>query len=428
MQQDMTPQRRPKRNGSLSRGLYKRVLSLKKDETEADPEVPGLRYVARQTAAGSLTFYGQLRYRHPVTGEWASKGLGRVLTPFEVEAMQEHDREQMPPEAIGPAPAEHYAFASIRTKARRVLALALSGVDPSTAAGPHGVTVKQAIEQHLREPRDKPLAASTVAYYGKLERLYLGPWLKVPLRRLDQTAIVKLREKLHNEHGRTTAVMALRLLKAAWNTARYHDSKLPPFPLLPKGAMTGRRAKKAAIKPSQLKQWFEEVVAVKSEQRRALWLLGVMTGLRRRDLVTIRREHVDLTAGTLHIPTPKGGEDKAFDLPLSDAAWGLVKRVLRSHNSEWLWPSAKSKSGHIEDPDPQTEDGFSLPWTMHDLRRIYESAAATVVTNGYHLKALVNHALPANDVTAGYISFEADDLRPSQQAVTDQLRKRGLPL
>jgi integrase len=112
----------------------------------------------------------------------------------------------------------------------------------------------------------------------------------------------------------------------------------------------------------------------------------------------------------------------------SHRALALVERVLSLHNSEWLWPSAKgSKSGHIESLEPVKAEGFSLAWTPHDLRRIYMSAAAAVVTNGYHLQALVNHAMPPT-ATGGYIEFDPDDLRPSQQAVTDRLRKRGLPL
>ena len=88
----------------------------------------------------------------------------------------------------------------MRRKAGDVLALARSGVDLGMA-GPQGVTVAQAIEQHIAAPRQKPLEESTVEYYRKLLRDYLAPLASVPLLRLDQTAIIKLRDKLHNEHG-----------------------------------------------------------------------------------------------------------------------------------------------------------------------------------------------------------------------------------
>jgi integrase len=315
------------------------------------------------------------------------------------------------------------AFTAIRRKAGDVLALTRSGVDPAGVAGPQGVTVAQAIEQHIAAPRKKPLEQRTVEYYSKLLP-YLGPLANVPLLRLDQAAIIKLRDKLHKEHGPQIAVMVLRLLKASWNTATFYDSRLGPFPKMPKGATSQGKPKKSRVK--NLPQWFVEAGGVQSQQRKDLWLLGIMTGLRRGDLVSIRREHV--TGCTLTVPKPKGGESRAFELPLSDAACELVQRVLRSHNSEWLWPSPTSKSGHVENPVPTPEDGFSLKWSLHDLRRSWASVAAAVGINRFHQDLLMNHELEAGDVTAGYIALGSEDLRPSQQAITDRLRELGLPL
>jgi hypothetical protein len=65
---------------------------------------------------------------------------------------------------------------------------------------------------------------------------------------------------------------------------------------------------------------------------------------------------------------------------------------------------------------------------MHDLRRVYSSAAAAALVHELHLKMLMNHALPSGDVTGGYITLEAEDLRPAQQAITDWLKQHGLPL
>ncbi|MGH6866836.1 MAG: hypothetical protein ACREDO_11870 [Methyloceanibacter sp.] len=264
-----------------------------------------------------------------------------------------------------------------------------------------------------------------MTYYRRMLGTYLKEWTSAPLSRIDGTALANLRKRLHEEHGPDAARMVLRLLRAAWHTAQQYDGRLPAFPRLPRGATSGGDPKKSPIKGSDLPGWFANVERI-GGQRKDVWLLGIMTGLRRNDLNSIKRSHV--TGCTLSVPCPKGGAARAFALPLSDAACELVQRVLCSHNSEWLWPSAKSKSGHIEDPDPKADDGFLVAWTIHDLRRIYASAAAAVVTNGYHLKTLMNHALPKSDVTAGYIELETDDLRPSQQAVTERLRKFGLPL
>ena len=388
-----------------SNGLYKRVASLKAGETASDPTVSGLRYVARKTGDG-VTVYAQLRLKNPVTGKWQAEGLGKLPSRAEIDAAKDIDAADLPPEALGPALDEHYAFSRIRAEAAKHVAMARRGIDPKAADGPHGVTVAEAIEKHVTAPRAHPLAPSTLEYYGKVQRLYLGPWAKVPLRRLDGPAVVKIWETIHKDHGRTTATMSMRLLAASWRTARFHDNRIEPLQL-PRGALSQSEAKKSAITTSALPQWFKEASMVEG-QRLRLWLLAIMTGMRRHDLHTVRREHFDRAARTLHVPKPKGGERRAYTVPHSDAAFELVDAQLRSHNSEWLWPSGKqSKSGHIEDADPLPADGFSVEWTMHDLRRCYASVAAVVVPNDYHVKALMNHKLKG--VTGGYIAFEPED-------------------
>jgi hypothetical protein len=80
-------------------------------------------------------------------------------------------------------------------------------------------------------------------------------------------------------------------------------------------------------------------------QRPALWMLALMTGLRRADLVSIRREHVDLEAGTLHVAEAEGRYTEGLYDPALGGGAVLVDGQLMSHNSEWLWPSSESKSG-----------------------------------------------------------------------------------
>ena len=40
----------------------------------------------------------------------------------------------------------------------------------------------------------------------------------------------------------------------------------------------------------------------------------------------VRWEHVDCEAGTIHRPKPKGGEDRAFTVPLSEEVLGILRR------------------------------------------------------------------------------------------------------
>jgi integrase len=153
-----------------------------------------------------------------------------------------------------------------------------------------------------------------------------------------------------------------------------------------------------------------------------LYLLGLLTGLRRRSLTTIEREHINRRVpDSIYIPKPKGGEDRAFDVPLSDAAKSIVEHVLKSHNSKWLFPSDESKSGHIEDPREFTPwkgaAGKKVTFTLHGLRASYIGAAHAAGVSDRHTKLLANHAVHKSDVHGGYILAEADALREAQQRI-----------
>jgi integrase len=153
-------------------------------------------------------------------------------------------------------------------------------------------------------------------------------------------------------------------------------------------------------------------------------LFTVLTGLRKATVCAIRREDIELQRGTLHIPKPKGGADRAYTIPLSDVALVVAKRRLAATNSEWLFPGI-GKSGHIEDPRSHK---VRVEFTVHGLRNTYISAASAAGISPYHSKLLSNHALPKNDVHAGYLSKDVDALRPSQQRITDYFKSHGLTI
>ena len=52
-------------------------------------------------------------------------------------------------------------------------------------------------------------------------------------------------------------------------------------------------------------------------------LFMLLSGLRRQDVLTARWDNLDEKRKALRIPAPKGGEERAFELPLSDAHAGL---------------------------------------------------------------------------------------------------------
>jgi integrase len=75
------------------------------------------------------------------------------------------------------------------------------------------------------------------------------------------------------------------------------------------------------------------------------------------------------------VPSPKGGEERAFDLPLSGALIGLVRRRIEENrvthpDSPWLFPS-DSASGHVAEVRVDALGGL----VGHALRHLYATLA-----------------------------------------------------
>jgi integrase len=185
----------------------------------------------------------------------------------------------------------------------------------------------------------------------------------------------------------------------------------------------------ASIPAEQLSACHKDIQAMPNPIRRDYYLFVLFSGLRRNSAEVMRWEHVDLEKGKLTIPNPKGGAARAFALPLSDYLVEILQRRQAeneqlSPDSPWVFPSARSRSGHISEPKlkPNHKAAMAVPFSIHGLRHTWMTAANAAGLSPYDIKMLANHSLPKGDVTAGYIGAHTESLRASQQRVTDYLR------
>jgi integrase len=220
-----------------------------------------------------------------------------------------------------------------------------------------------------------------------------------------------------------------RQFRAVYNDAIAQHDGLPGNPCI---ALRNRWFKEMRRQePVQnLREWWLSVMQLNSV-RRSYQLFVLLTGLRRSDAATIRWEDVTFDTGTLHRPNPKGGVEKAFTIPLSRVALGLLQHRKRQNEilfpkSPWVFP-AESKSGHIEEPKEQRQlNGKKvahLP-SPHRLRDTFTTACAEAGLSPYDIDVLTNHRPPKGTVTAGYIRQNTDHLHQCQEKVTAHLLKQ----
>jgi integrase len=179
----------------------------------------------------------------------------------------------------------------------------------------------------------------------------------------------------------------------------------------------GIRSRRVEAGPERLREWGKAVLTL-TPVMRDLQLFMLMTGMRRTASVEARIEHFDEERGCLRVPNPKGGESRAFDLPLSGALIDLVRRRIEENrithpDSPWLFPS-DSASGHVAEVRTDALGGL----IGHALRHLYATLALEAGVPIAELKFLLNHSVSSGGVTMGYLHPSLDHLRSWQERTT----------
>ena len=91
--------------------------------------------------------------------------------------------------------------------------------------------------------------------------------------------------------------------------------------------------------------------AAKGDQNSQIYLfilIGLRTGMRKSEILSIRRANVNLDARTIYLPKAKAGDRSQ---PISGDLAQYLGRYLESlpKGTEWLFPSVGAKSGHTTD-------------------------------------------------------------------------------
>lgn len=109
-------------------------------------------------------------------------------------------------------------------------------------------------------------------------------------------------------------------------------------------------------------------------------VLAIETGLRQGNLFGMRREWVDLERRAVRVPGESFKGKRWHLVRLNATAVKLLRQMLSEHDSEWLMPSARKGSGHID----------AMAWYRKHWKPAVEKAG---------LKGLKFHALRATCAT-----------------------------
>ena len=300
-----------------------------------------------------------------------------------------------------------------RDLARKTLVEMRGGANPNEErrkAKARGITLRDALDLHLAA---KPLSPRTKEDYRYCCDQYLPDWLDKALAELgaDRAGVRERHRKITEKHGASTADTVFRIFRAVYNRGLREHPELPGNPTA-NVDYHGLRRRKVDSNADKLRAWGKAVLAL-HPVRRDLHLFMILTGMRRTSACEARIDDLDLDTKRLHVPKPKGGAQRAFDLPLSGPLADLLgqrqSESPRLHRkSPWLFP-ADSKSGHVAEVAQHELDGL----TGHALRHTYATLALQAGVPIAELKFLLNHA--AGNVTMGYLNPSLDHLRGYQE-------------
>jgi integrase len=303
--------------------------------------------------------------------------------------------------------------------------------------------VKPAVDITLREAwaryktahleRKKRSALTIAGYTDHVERL-LADWLDRPLRELGEepSLVAKRHDQLTVSSGPYGANGCMRTLRAIYNHARKSVRGLPPENPVTAVDWNEETRRDVAMGTPDIAGWMSQAGRLRNAIRREFHLFTLLSGSRPTALKTARVPDLNFRERVLKINRPKGGEKKAFDIPLSRQMILCLIRAMRISRmlhpeaaETWIF-AADSEEGHIVEQKEDREAVLSK-WG-NDLRHTYRTLGQAAGLSGVDMHLLMNHSLKGENVNEGYITRSKllnDHLRSAQQRLSDHIIAAG---
>lgn len=334
----------------------------------------------------------------------------------------------------------HASADEARAKALEIVALRARGqpIPRGFATVPDttpALTFKAAWDAYKAALEKQGRSIRTIAdYQDKFDR-HLKDWHDKPLSSIKREEVVQehaaITERARTARagqkyasGKYAANGALRFARAVWNYVKdeLETPGLPERNPFRSGKLFHKeKARSTGMSVAELPAWWAQLQALANPIRRELHLFMLLTGLRRSDVLTARWANFDSDRPSLRLPSPKGGEERAFELPLSTAMLDCLERVKEAgqtyypeESKTWIFPAP---GGHVA--EVKEEGRQKLSHTGHALRHSFRTLAAAAGVDRLRLKILMNHAID-DDVTDAYANVPAlfASLRDAQEQIS----------
>jgi integrase len=273
-------------------------------------------------------------------------------------------------------------------------------------------------------------------------------WLDRPIVDLKGAELVALHDKLTKDNGPFLANRLVAHVSAVWNALdRVHELEGRN----PARAVTRHRyvPKRERIDDADLPSWWATVQGL-TPVRRDLRIFCLTTGMRDEAARHVRWEHIDFKRASLTVPKPKGGEAKAFTLPLGPRLVERLKERQRQNETlfadhggdhGWAFPALSrfrdEETGAVQVIAMRESKEYRevidakgkshrerLIVGNHTSRRTFLSVATEIGIGELDRHALANHAFGRQSVNATYIAQAFGHLADCQRRIEEAIWKK----
>ena len=380
---------------------------------------------------------------------WDTKveGLGLGVTPKNAKSFVLYQRLNGKPTRIKLGRFPAMSVEKARTRALEYHIEINNGNDPRATKkikAQSELTLKQVYEAYLQA---KPnLSAGTIRIYEQNKKNSFSDWWDKSLSKITEP-MIKERHRRDGQKSQARANQSMRMLRALFNFAKdnYKDSKNQSlYPHNPVEILSRLKSwyhikrRTTVIKQHQLKTVFWAMMDVKTERIeqftfRDYLLICLFTGLRSNEVASLQMDQIDLTERSILLQGETVKNKQDHFVPLNTLTFDIIKsRIERLENNavptdktekalNYLFPSL-GKEGYLAEPraacDPVVE-ATGIKFSSHDLRRTFITLAESLDISPYAWKQLVNHKIPKNDVSGGYVIPDLERLRKASQKICD---------
>jgi integrase len=267
--------------------------------------------------------------------------------------------------------------------------------------------------QHKRSWRDDE---------SKLRREIGAAMGKMPLPDISTRDIMQLHAAIRNRLSAATANRYLALLSRLFSLAiQWGHLEKSPVRGIKKFKEAGPRHR--SLSGEELSRFLDALDVEAGKGAADALKLLLMTGLRKKEVLSLPWEEVDLEQGSVRLLHTKSGRSRT--VALNSLAHELLRKIKQEAEPgcPWVFP-ARVGAGHMVDPRKplaraMVRAGIS-DLRPHDLRRSFASLAVNAGVDIYQIKDLLGHSDVAVTQRA-YAHLQQKTLRSASEVVAKTL-------